>query len=149
MSAETLAQDRGPLEVVEAAADPLGLGQEHVVLDVEDAGGVVGALDRDAEPREPVAVVAQHRAVGRAVEGERHALHPVEEAREILARHVPSLEAAQVQECLVDRLPHLAGQRRADGPGILPAVCRQERIEDGLFGLKARKSRTVCSLTLS
>ena len=41
-----LAQDGRPLEVVEAAADPLGLGQQQMVLHVEDAGGVVGALDR-------------------------------------------------------------------------------------------------------
>ena len=39
-----------------------------------------------AEPREPVGVVAQHGAVGRAVEAQRGFLHPAQEARELLAR---------------------------------------------------------------
>jgi hypothetical protein len=57
------AQDRHPLEVIERAADRFRRRQEQVVLDVEQAGRVVGALDEDAEPVEPVGVVAQHRAV--------------------------------------------------------------------------------------
>src|SRR5467141_2382154 len=38
------AQDRGPLIIIERSADMLFLGQQHMVLHVEDAGGVVGAL---------------------------------------------------------------------------------------------------------
>src|SRR3977135_192998 len=39
------AQDRGPLIIVERSTDMLLLGQQHVILHVEDAGGVVGALE--------------------------------------------------------------------------------------------------------
>ena len=62
------AQDRGPLVVIQRAADMFLLRQQHVILHVENARGVVGALQVQAEPREPVGVVAQHGAVGRTVE---------------------------------------------------------------------------------
>ena len=39
------AQDRFPLVVVERRADPGDRRQQHVIFDVEDARGVVGALD--------------------------------------------------------------------------------------------------------
>ena len=89
-----------------------------MILHVEDAGGVVGALDIDAEPREPVAVVAQHRPVGRAVEDQRDVLHPVEEAGEFLAIHALLLEALELQPGSVERVPHLRGQRGAHGTGV-------------------------------
>src|SRR6267378_1372283 len=44
------AQDRGPLIVIERSADMLLLGQQYVVFHVEDAGGVVGALEMQSEP---------------------------------------------------------------------------------------------------
>src|SRR3974390_1609573 len=63
-------QDRRPLEIVERAADALIVGQEQVILHVEDTRRVVGALDVDTEAREPVGVVAKHGAVGGAVKTE-------------------------------------------------------------------------------
>ena len=83
------AQDRGPLEIVERPADMLLRRQQQVILHVEDARGVVGALLEHAEAREPVGVVAQHGAVGRAVEAQRAFLHPAQERRELLARDGP------------------------------------------------------------
>src|ERR1700722_7741294 len=57
------AQDRHPLEVVERAAHSFRRGQKQMIFDVEQARRVVRPLNEDAEPVEPIAVVAQHRAV--------------------------------------------------------------------------------------
>ena len=46
-------QDRRPLVAIERAADLLALGQQQIIFDVEQARGVVAALDRRAEPHEP------------------------------------------------------------------------------------------------
>src|SRR5437763_11439499 len=62
------AQDRGPLEIIERAADPLVRRQQQVILHVEDTRGVVGALEIKADTREPIRVIAQHGAIGTAVE---------------------------------------------------------------------------------
>ena len=126
------AQDRRPLEIVERAADAFVGRQQQVEFDVEDARGVVGALLVEAEPREPVGVVAQHGAVGAAVEAQRGFLHPAQEAHELLARGRPVAEALELQPGAVDRVPHFHGERGAHGARIgareLEAVADRRRI---------------------
>ena len=89
-----------------------------MVFDVEDAGGVVGPLEVDADPREEIDVVAQHGAVGRAVEQEARLLYPAQEFVQRRPVHLGAVEAFQLQPAGVDRLPHVGGQRRAHGAGI-------------------------------
>ena len=84
---------------------------------------VVGALDVDAEAREPVGVVAQHGSIGAPVEVERGLLHEVEEAIEFVALQLDAtglalLETHELEPGRVDRLPHLGGQRDADRAGV-------------------------------
>ena len=126
------AQDARPLVIVERAADMLVGRQQQVIFHVEDARGVVGALHVDADPREPVGVVAQHGAVGRAVEAQRGFLHPAQEPRELLARGRLVAEALELEPGGVDRLPHLHRQRGADrariGARDLEAVADRRRI---------------------
>ena len=119
--------------------------QQQVIFDVEDARGVVGAFDKDSEPGEPVGVVAQHGAVGRAVEAQRGFLHPAQEAGELLARARPVAPLLEFEPGAVDGVPHLDGQRRAHRAGIearrLDAVAdrgriagrEREKLGDGLF----------------
>ena len=64
------AQDRGLLIVIERTADMFLLRQQDMILHVEDTRGVVRALHMQAEPGEPVGVVAQHGPVGGAVEAQ-------------------------------------------------------------------------------
>ena len=78
-------QQRRPLVVVDGAADVGRRRQQDVVLGVEDARGVVGALEVGAEPDEVVGLVAQHRAERHAAEQVRAHLHPVEELRHAAA----------------------------------------------------------------
>ena len=139
------AQDRRPLEIIERAADPLVRRQQHVILHVEDARGVVGALHVDAEAGEPVGVVAQHGAVGGAVEAQRGFLHPAQEAHELLARGRAVAEALELEPGAVDGVPHLDRERGAHGARIgardLEAVADRggigggeaEEIGDGLL----------------
>ena len=125
------AQDRHPLEIIERSADGLRRGQEQMIFDVEQARRVVGALDEYAEPVEPVGVVAQHRAVARAVEIERRLLDIVEEAHELLAvkRTVAAparFEPLELEPGVVDRGPRLGSERGAHrapgGARILEAI---------------------------
>ena len=129
------AQDRRPLVIVERAADMLVGRQQQVIFHVENARGVVGALHVDADAGEPVGVVPQHRAVGRAVEAQRRFLHPAEEPRQLLARGRLVAEALQLQPGGVDRLPHLHRERGADGARIgardLEAVADRRRVLGG------------------
>ena len=107
-------QDRGPLIIIERAADMFFLGQQHMILHVEDARSVVGAFQMQAEPREPVGVVAQHGPVSGAVEAQRCLLHKAEKLGQFLAC-LRALGPARMQfdPCAVDGVPHLAGQRGA------------------------------------
>jgi hypothetical protein len=94
-------------------------GQQHVVFHVEDARGVVGAFEEGAEAGEIVDVVAQHRAVDRAAHQRGLLADQVQHLGQVafadLARQ--RLASAIIQQ--VDRLPHLAGQRRAHQLGVV------------------------------
>ena len=79
LEARHRAQQRAPLVVVDRAADVGRARQQGVILDVEDARRVVGALEVRAEADEVIGLVAQHRAEGHAAEQVRAHLHPVEE----------------------------------------------------------------------
>src|SRR5437660_6210600 len=70
------AQDCSPLKIVERASDTLMRRQQQVVFHIKDARCVVGALDVYAKPGKPVGIVAQHGAIGGAVESQRAFLHP-------------------------------------------------------------------------
>ena len=106
------------MTVVERAADVLAPGQQHVVLHVEDAGGVVGALEEGAELREVEGIVAQHGVRVGAVEQQRAVLHPLEQPQVALADAPGGLERAQLEPGVVERLPHVGGQRGAHGAGV-------------------------------
>ncbi len=73
------AQQRRPLVGVDGAADHVGGRQQHVVLHVEQARGVVAALEVVAEVEEVVAVVLQVRGLGGAAQQRALPLGPVAE----------------------------------------------------------------------
>src|SRR5215468_2144777 len=98
-------QDRRPLIIIERAADTLVRRQQHVVLDVEDASGVIGALYVEAEPGKPVGVVAQHGAVGRSIEPQRGFLYPVQETQEFVPGWRTVAEAPEFEPGAVDGFP--------------------------------------------
>ena len=73
-------EDRRPLIAIDHAADLLALGQQEMIFDVEQPRGVVGALDRLAEPDEPGRLVAQH-PVDRAFEPARLGLDRLDQVQ--------------------------------------------------------------------
>ncbi len=108
-----------------------------MVFHVEQARRVVGALDENPQPIEPIAVVAQQRAVARAVEIERGLFDVLEEARQGLAVQIPAraarrLEALELQPSVVDRGPCLHRQggahRAAVGARVLETVADRGRV---------------------
>ena len=109
LEARHRSQQRRPLVVVERAADVFHARQQDVVFHVEDARGVVGALDERAEAREVERFAAHDRAVGDAAEEVRALLHPVEEARRLRPDDALALERAHLDPRRVERLPHLGG----------------------------------------
>ncbi len=115
-----LAQDGGPLEVIQSAADLLPLGQQQMVLHVQDPGGVVGPFHRPAQPQEPVGVIAQHGPPRRAVEHQGQLLDPFQEAGEGLAAGASGLERLQLVPGVVQAFPHLGGQGGAHRPAVGP-----------------------------
>ncbi len=140
------AQQRGPLVVVERAADVLHRGQQHVVLHVEDARGVVGALEEGAEAREVEGLAAHDGAVGDAAVEVAAVLHPVEELRRPGAGEVRLAHPLHLDPGGVERLPHLGGdlpahrvrvlarqlQAAVDGGGVLRV--EREEIHQRLEG---------------
>ena len=72
-------QQSAPLIVVDQTSDLFALRQKHVIFHVEDARGVVGALDEGAEADEAEGVVMQHGAKHHAAEEMRALFHPIEE----------------------------------------------------------------------
>ncbi len=106
--------------MVQPAAHLLALWQQQMVFDVEDAGGVVRALHRPAQPQEPVAVIAQHGAARRAIEHQGQPLNPFQETGEALAAHAGGLHALQLMPGVVQALPHLGGQGGAYGAAVRP-----------------------------
>ena len=55
--------------MVAAAADDLGLGQQHVVFHVQQPQGQLGALQKQAHAQKIVAVAAQQRLAQAEVDG--------------------------------------------------------------------------------
>ena len=109
--------------VIQRAADMLLLGQQDVIFDIQNSRGVVGALQMQAQPREPVGVIAQHGAVRRAVEAQRGFLHEAQELREFLAGFgALAPDRLKIDPCTVDGVPHLAGQGGAHRARIEPRV---------------------------
>src|SRR3954466_6835605 len=115
------------------------LGKQHVILHVENARGVVGALQMQPEPREPVGVVAQHGPVGRAVESQRGLLHEAQEFRQFLPRRgALAPDFLQFDPGTVDGVPHLGGQRGAYRARVEPR--RLDAILDrGGVGIRERQ----------
>src|SRR3984885_3319843 len=133
------AQDRHPLEIVERAADRFRRRQEQMIFDVEQARRVVGPLDEDAKPVEPIGLVAQHRAVARAVEIERGLLHIIEKAHQLLAIERAAdaplgLEPLEFEPSVIDRRPGFGRQRGAHGASggarVLQAIADRGRIRE-------------------
>jgi hypothetical protein len=125
------------LVIIDIAADLLGLGQEHVIFDVEDARGVVGALDEGAEPDEAEGIVVQHGAEHDAAEEMRALLHPIEEIAKAPASQSFEIEILHLQPGLIQALPGFARDSRALGAGILAREPNQ-RPDRGGVGLLER-----------
>jgi hypothetical protein len=106
--------------IVEAAADGFEIRQQHVILHIDDARGVVGALQERAEPHEPVGVVAEHRVRHGAAEELRTLFHPVEQLADVLGREVVFPETAHVEPGRIDRVPHVDGECRPDRARVAP-----------------------------
>ena len=130
------AQQRAPLVIIDIAADLLGLGQQHMIFDVEDARGVVGALDEGAEPDEAEGVVMQHGAEHHAAEQMRALLHPIEEIAIAPAREPGEVEILHLQPGRVEALPGFAGNGRALGAGILARELDQRPDRGGIGRLE-------------
>ena len=121
--------------------------QQHMVFHIEDARGVVGAFEMHAKAREPVGVVAQHGAVGRAVEAQRGLLHETQEARQFLARlgafGQTSCNSIQA-ELMVSHISLVSAVRTERE--FSRAASMQFLIEEGLLASNDRKSMTFWSL---
>ena len=102
------AQQRAPLIVVDQTSDLFASRQKHVIFDVEDARGVVGALDEGAEADEAEGVVMQHGAEHDAAEEMRALLHPIEEIAITPALQALEIEILHLQPGRVQALPGLA-----------------------------------------
>src|SRR5881397_1543861 len=116
-----------------------------MILDVKNARGVVRPLGKHAQPREPVGIVAQHGAVGRAVKSQRALLHPAEKVSELLARcgPAPSFCSSSHVPLIASHISMVSAVRTERA--FERATSKHERMEEGLSGEKARNSVTVCS----
>ena len=84
--------------------------QQQIIFDVEDARGVVGAFEEGAEPREIIAVVAQHRARKGPADKGIVLADRREHIGQIVLTHLPLELRAERHPAGVDRLPYFAGE---------------------------------------
>src|SRR5665648_176042 len=120
-----------------------------MVFHIENARGVVGALDEGAEPDEAEAVVVQHGAEHHAAEQVRALLHPVEEVA-IAPTHQPLIvEILYLQPGTIQALPRLARDGRALGPGILARVLDQRADRARVLCIERHVANDVCLLYTS
>src|SRR3984957_12815304 len=110
-----------------------------MIFDVEEARRVVGPLDENAKPVEPIGFVAQHGAVARAVEIERSLLHIIEKTHQLLvakrAVDAPAgLEPLKLKPSVIDGRPGFGGQRCAHsasgGARVLQTIADRGRIRE-------------------
>ena len=94
--------------VIDQASDLFALRQKHVIFHVEDARGVVGALDEGAEADEAEGVVMQHGAEHDAAEEMRALLHPIEEIAVAPALQPLEIEILHLEPGRVQTFPGLA-----------------------------------------
>jgi len=78
------AQDRRPLEIIERAANLFRLWQKNMIFHIENARGIVGTFNIKSKSVEPVGFVAQHGAIGRAVELARNCFDEFQKPIDIL-----------------------------------------------------------------
>ena len=111
-------QQRAPL--VEVGDGVFAAARFHdVELGVEDARGVVGALQLRAEADEVVALVLQQRAEDGTAKQRGAHLHPVEEFRRAVVHALLVALRAQVEPGGIEGFPHLGGDRAAHGMRVL------------------------------
>jgi len=118
------AQERHPLVVVEAGADEVHLRQQDVVFHVEQARGVVGALQMVAEMQEIVVVVPELGGVDGAAHEGGGAGGPVGELAHRQLAAGRAFQFAQFLIGVVERVPDLRGERGADDPAVLAGVAQ-------------------------
>ncbi len=84
----------------------------------QQAHDAVGALEEGADLHEVVALVAQHRAEHHASREVRPVLHPVDELRHVARGEAGRRVGAGLEPRRVEGLPHLRGDRAANGASI-------------------------------
>ena len=112
-------QQRRPLVVVERRADHGHVGQQQVVLHVEDARRHVGALEAGAEQVEAEASPRIIVLDGEAVKARHAVAHLGVEAGGALGRSGALELPVELQPELVHRLPHLLRDAVAHHAGVL------------------------------
>src|SRR6266436_1962619 len=138
---------------IERAAYVLHRGQQDVILHVEDARGVVGALEESAQAREVERLAAHDGAIGDAAEEMRALLHPVEELGGAGAGDAVAGNGAHLEPGGVQRLPHLGGDQPAHRVPVLarPFQARVDRgrvllVERHEFDQRGQRELVVRSL---
>ena len=109
-------------------------GQQHVIFDVEDPGGVVGALQMQAEPSNRSEVSCTNR---RNFASSSRVVVPL-----------PQVSCRSIQaELMVSHISEVSAVRNERE--LSRAFSIQLRIEEGLFGENDRKSTTLRSSATS
>jgi hypothetical protein len=121
-------------------ADLADRGQQHVVLDVEDAGGVVRAFEEGAEAGEIEDVVAQHRAVQRAAHQGRLLADGGEDLGQVALAHRAGEQAPRLHPAFIGGLPDLAREGGAHEAGVVARRSMHASTLEGLAGSRSMKS---------
>ena len=103
---------------------------EGVVAHVEDARGLVGALEVAAALDEEPALVADDGGIGQALEEQRAVADGLEEVRRTLAPQFGGARRVEKEIEAVDLLPQLGGDLVAHHAGVLAALA--DRGDDGV-----------------
>ncbi|VTR68007.1 hypothetical protein DESC_660134 [Desulfosarcina cetonica] len=96
-----------PLDVVEGGVDQIGAGQQHEVLDIQNARGLVGPFEHHADAGEIPGFAMTHGAVHQAGEEMTAHLDNLEEALGIGQGHIRTALVGQFQVEIVQVLPHV------------------------------------------
>ena len=112
-------EQRGPLVVVERRSHHGQIGQQQVVLDVQDACGHVGAFEERAEQIEPPPFAAHHRVGRDAVEARDPVAHLGIDGGGAFGQQRRLQLAVHLQPQLIQRFPHLFRDAIAHHAGVL------------------------------
>ena len=110
-----------------------------MIFDIENAGGVIRALDEGTGLRKTITFIAQQGAEQGAAKQVGPLPHPIEKVGQLAAAETAGFDGRKFDPCRIDGLPHFARQSRADSAAVIARGFEAGAHRGGVLGIKQQE----------